>query len=178
MELLVVPVENPGELNLVLGQSHFIKTVEDLHEVLAGSSPGTRFGLAFCESSGPRLLRQLGNDDDLEQLAIRNTLAIGAGHSFIVSYGTRSRSTCSTPSSRCRRSAIFTAPPPTPCRGRGRDRGGAGHPRSDRRGVARRRGERRRYRRPQKALTDAWIQALEGLRDHRAPDFSEGPSVL
>ena len=84
MELLVVPVENPGELNLVLGQSHFIKTVEDLHEVLVGSSPGTRFGLAFCESSGPRLVRHSGNDDDLEQLAIRNALAIGAGHSFIV----------------------------------------------------------------------------------------------
>jgi adenosine/AMP kinase len=84
MELLVVPVENPGELNLVLGQSHFIKTVEDLHEVLAGSSPATRFGLAFCESSGPRLVRHSGNDDDLEQLAVRNALAIGAGHSFIV----------------------------------------------------------------------------------------------
>ncbi len=84
MELLVVPVDNPGELNLVLGQSHFIKTVEDLHEALAGSSPATRFGLAFCEASGPRLVRHSGNDDELEQLAIKNALAIGAGHSFIV----------------------------------------------------------------------------------------------
>jgi uncharacterized protein len=84
MELLEVPVDNPDGLNLVLGQSHFIKTVEDLHEALVGSSPATRFGLAFCESSGPRLVRRSGNDDDLEQLATKNALAIGAGHSFIV----------------------------------------------------------------------------------------------
>jgi uncharacterized protein len=84
MELLDVPVDNPDGLNLVLGQSHFIKTVEDLHEVLAGSSPATRFGLAFCESSGPRLVRRSGNDQGLVELATKNALAIGAGHSFIV----------------------------------------------------------------------------------------------
>ena len=84
MELLVVNVQNPDGLNLVLGQSHFIKTVEDLHEVLAGSSPATRFGLAFCESSGPRLVRRSGNDEELVELATTNALAIGAGHSFIV----------------------------------------------------------------------------------------------
>ena len=83
MELLAVPVENPDELNFVLGQSHFIKTVEDLHEALAGSSPATRFGLAFCESSGPRLVRRSGNDEALVELATKNALAIGAGHSFI-----------------------------------------------------------------------------------------------
>jgi uncharacterized protein len=84
MELLVVPVDNPDGLNLVLGQSHFIKTVEDLHEVLAGSSPATHFGLAFCESSGPRLVRHSGNEQGLVDLATKNALAIGAGHSFIV----------------------------------------------------------------------------------------------
>lgn len=84
MELQVVPVDNPNELNLVLGQSHFIKTVEDLHEVLVGSSPATHFGVAFCEASGPRLVRHSGNDDELVQLATKNALAIGAGHSFIV----------------------------------------------------------------------------------------------
>jgi len=84
MELLVVPVDNPDELNVILGQSHFIKTVEDLHEAMAGSSPATRFGLAFCESSGPRLVRRSGNDDDLVELATKNALAIGAGHCFIV----------------------------------------------------------------------------------------------
>jgi len=84
MELLVVPVDNPDGLNLVLGQSHFIKTVEDLHEVLAGSSPATHFGLAFCESSGPRLVRRSGNDQGLVDLATKNALSIGAGHSFIV----------------------------------------------------------------------------------------------
>jgi uncharacterized protein len=84
VDLATVRIENPQSLNLVLGQSHFIKTVEDLHEALAGSSPQLRFGLAFCESSGPRLVRSSGNDDDLRDLAVRNALAIGAGHSFIV----------------------------------------------------------------------------------------------
>jgi uncharacterized protein len=84
MELLVVPVDNPDELNVIIGQSHFIKTVEDLHEALAGSSPATRFGLAFCESSGPRLVRRSGNDGDLVELATKNALAIGAGHCFVI----------------------------------------------------------------------------------------------
>ena len=82
--LLAVPVENPEGLDLVLGQAHFIKTVEDLYEALAGSSPHLRFGLAFCESSGPRLVRSDGNDPELVALAERNALAIGAGHSFVV----------------------------------------------------------------------------------------------
>ncbi len=84
MELEIVRIENPDALNFVLGQSHFIKTVEDLHETLAGSSPHLRFGLAFCESSGPRLVRRSGNDDDLVALAVRNAVAIGAGHTFVV----------------------------------------------------------------------------------------------
>jgi uncharacterized protein len=84
IDLHLVAVEKPEELNLILGQSHFIKTVEDLHEALAGAVPGLRFGIAFCESSGPRLVRQSGNDPELVELATRNALAIGAGHSFIV----------------------------------------------------------------------------------------------
>jgi uncharacterized protein len=84
IELSLVAVDKPDELNLILGQSHFIKTVEDLHEALAGAVPGLRFGIAFCESSGPRLVRQSGNDPELVELATRNALAIGAGHSFIV----------------------------------------------------------------------------------------------
>ncbi len=84
IELHVVPVENPEELNVIVGQAHFIKTVEDLHEALAGAVPQLRFGIAFCESSGPRLVRRSGNDPGLLELAIRNALAIGAGHSFIV----------------------------------------------------------------------------------------------
>ncbi len=84
MDIRTVRIENPEELNLILGQSHFIKTVEDLHETLAQSSSALRFGLAFCESSGPRLVRSSGNDDALVSLAVRNALAIGAGHSFIV----------------------------------------------------------------------------------------------
>jgi len=84
IELQVVAVEKPDELNLILGQSHFIKTVEDLHEALAGAVPGLRFGIAFCESSGPRLVRRSGHDESLVELAVRNALSIGAGHSFIV----------------------------------------------------------------------------------------------
>lgn len=84
IRLEVVPVEKPQDLNLILGQAHFIKTVDDLHEALAGSVPGLRFGIAFCESSGPRLVRRSGNDPELIELAVRNALPIGAGHSFIV----------------------------------------------------------------------------------------------
>jgi adenosine/AMP kinase len=84
VELITVQIENPGELNLILGQAHFIKTVDDLYETLAGSSPHLRFGLAFCESSGPRLVRRAGNDEELVELAVRNALAIAAGHAFIV----------------------------------------------------------------------------------------------
>ena len=84
MELLTVPIEKPDDVNLVLGQSHFIKTVEDVYEALAGSSPHLRFGLAFCESSGPCLVRRAGNDDELVGLAVQNALVVGAGHSFIV----------------------------------------------------------------------------------------------
>jgi adenosine/AMP kinase len=84
MELLTVGIDKPEDLNVILGQSHFIKTVEDLHEVLAGSSPHLRFGIAFCESSGPRLVRRSGNDEELVELAVRNALAIGAGHCFVV----------------------------------------------------------------------------------------------
>jgi adenosine/AMP kinase len=84
MELLSVRVEKPEDLNFILGQSHFIKTVEDLYEVLVGTSPHLRFGIAFCESSGPRLVRREGNDDELVELATTNALAVGAGHSFFV----------------------------------------------------------------------------------------------
>ena len=84
MDVSTVAVENPDELNLILGQSHFIKTVEDLHETLAGSSPTLRFGVAFNEASGKRLVRRSGNDPELTELAARNAEAIGAGHAFIV----------------------------------------------------------------------------------------------
>jgi adenosine/AMP kinase len=84
VQLVTVPIEKPEELNFILGQSHFIKTVEDLHEVLAGSSPVLKFGLAFCEASGARLVRRSGNDEALTALAVKNAQALGAGHSFIV----------------------------------------------------------------------------------------------
>ena len=84
MEMLTVPIDKPDELNVIVGQAHFIKTVEDLHEALAGTSPHLRFGLAFCEASGPCLVRRSGNDDELTELATRNAQAIGAGHSFVI----------------------------------------------------------------------------------------------
>ena len=80
----VVSVDKPDDLNVVIGQAHFIKTVEDLHEALVGVSPALRFGLAFCEASGPRLVRRSGNDAELADLASRNALAIGAGHCFVI----------------------------------------------------------------------------------------------
>ncbi|MFG3615976.1 adenosine-specific kinase [Nocardia sp. NPDC047654] len=84
MELTAVRIDKPDELNVIIGQSHFIKTVEDLHEALVGVSQHLRFGLAFCEASGPRLVRHSGNDDSLVELAIKNAVDLGAGHSFIV----------------------------------------------------------------------------------------------
>jgi uncharacterized protein len=84
MELKLVQIENPEALNLILGQSHFIKTVEDLHEALVNAVPGISFGIAFCEASGHTLVRHSGTAEDLEELAIRNASAIGAGHSFIL----------------------------------------------------------------------------------------------
>jgi hypothetical protein len=87
MELEIVQIVNPDELNFVLGQSHFIKTVEDIYEVMVTSVPGCRFGLAFCEASGPALVRATGTDDDLVELAKENALALSAGHSFILMLG-------------------------------------------------------------------------------------------
>ena len=84
MDLRAVPVERPDDLNVIVGQAHFIKTVEDLHEALAGSSPQLRFGIAFCEASGPCLVRRSGNDDELVELAVSNAERIGAGHAFVV----------------------------------------------------------------------------------------------
>ncbi len=84
MEIVSVLVEKPEDVNVIIGQAHFIKTVEDLHETLAGSSPHLRFGVAFCESSGPRLVRRSGNDPELVDLAVRNASALGAGHCFVV----------------------------------------------------------------------------------------------
>jgi adenosine/AMP kinase len=80
----VVSVDKPDDVNVVIGQAHFIKTVEDLHEAMVGVSPSLRFGLAFCEASGPRLVRRTGNDDELVELATRTALAISAGHSFVI----------------------------------------------------------------------------------------------
>jgi adenosine/AMP kinase len=80
----VVTVQKPEDANVIIGQAHFIKTVEDLHEALAGVSPHLRFGLAFCEASGDRLVRRSGNDDELTGLATANARAIAAGHAFVI----------------------------------------------------------------------------------------------
>ncbi len=87
MELALVSIDKPEALNFVLGQTHFIKTVEDVHEAMVTAVPGIRFGLAFCEASGARLVRRSGTDEALVDLAVRNARAIGAGHSFIVFLG-------------------------------------------------------------------------------------------
>jgi len=84
MEFKVVKMEIPEGANIILGQTHFIKTAEDLYEVMVSSSPGIKFGLAFCEASGPCLVRAEGNDDELKKTAIKNASALSAGHSFVI----------------------------------------------------------------------------------------------
>lgn len=84
MEIKTVKLENPEELNMILGQSHFIKTVEDLYEAIINTVPNAKFGVAFCEASGPCLLRYTGTDEELTGLARKNASLISAGHSFII----------------------------------------------------------------------------------------------
>lgn len=84
MKTLFVPIEKPSEMNFILGQAHFIKTVEDIHESLLNLSGDIQFGLAFNEASGPSLVRSSGNNSDLIALAEKNSLSIGAGHAFIL----------------------------------------------------------------------------------------------
>ena len=87
MEIKTVEIEKPEPINFILGQSHFIKTVEDIHETLVTSVPGIKFGIAFCEASGKCLVRSSGTDEAMVELASKNALAIGAGHSFIIFLG-------------------------------------------------------------------------------------------
>ena len=82
IELSMVQVENPKELNLIFGQSHFIKTIHDLYEACIGSGVSIKFGIAFCEASGPCLVRTEGNDEECVELAKKNALAVGCGHTF------------------------------------------------------------------------------------------------
>ena len=84
MEINLVDLKLPPDSNLILGQSHFIKTVEDLYEVMVNANAQIRFGLAFCEASGPCLIRAAGNDETLKSVAISNAKVIAAGHSFIL----------------------------------------------------------------------------------------------
>ena len=84
MNISVLPIEKPADVNFILGHSHFIKTVEDLYEAIVQTNPNMKFGIAFCEASGPSLVRFVGNDQHLIEIAQSNALAIGAGHTFIV----------------------------------------------------------------------------------------------
>ena len=84
MEIKTIDITKPAEVNFILGQSHFIKTVEDIYETIIQTVPGVKFGLAFCEASQDRLVRWAGNDDEMIQLAQKNAMDIGAGHSFII----------------------------------------------------------------------------------------------
>ena len=87
MQTLSVRIEKPESVNVILGQAHFIKTVEDLHEALVGAVPGVQFGLAFCEASGPSLVRYSGTAPELIELAKKNAFALSAGHAFIIFLG-------------------------------------------------------------------------------------------
>ena len=87
MELTTIKIEKPESINFILGQSHFIKTVDDIHEALVSAVPGIQFGLAFCEASGKCLIRWTGTNEAMAELARQNAMAIGAGHSFILFLG-------------------------------------------------------------------------------------------
>lgn len=84
MEIKTVPINVPDGLNIIIGQSHFVKTVEDLYEIIVGSSPTLKFGVAFSEASGPCLTRYEGNDEELMKLASETSFALGCGHTFVV----------------------------------------------------------------------------------------------
>lgn len=87
MELQLIPITKPDDVNCIVGQSHFIKTVEDLYEALVQAVPGIKFGVSFCEASGPCLIRHTGTDLEMEQLAVSAASAIGAGHVFVIMLG-------------------------------------------------------------------------------------------
>ena len=84
MEIKTVKMEIPGEANIIIGQSHFIKTAEDLYEIVVNSVPQAKFGIAFCEASGPCLIRAEGNDEELKEIAIKNASTLASGHSFVL----------------------------------------------------------------------------------------------
>jgi len=84
MELKVVTIDKPADMNFILGQSHFIKTVEDIYEAIVSTNPSMKFGLAFCESSGPALVRFIGNDQNLIEIAKKNASSLACGHCFII----------------------------------------------------------------------------------------------
>ena len=87
MERKTIAISKPDDVNVIIGQSHFIKSVEDLYEALVQAVPGIKFGVAFCEASGPCLVRHTGTDTALERLAIENASAVGAGHLFVIALG-------------------------------------------------------------------------------------------
>ncbi len=84
MDFKIIKIEKPEEMNMILGHSHFIKTVEDIYEAMVNAVPGAKFGLAFCEASGPCLVRCTGTDEELVDLAKKNAFNLAAGHSFIL----------------------------------------------------------------------------------------------
>ncbi len=87
MDISIYKIEKPAEMNFILGQSHFIKTVEDIHEAIVNINPGIKFGIAFCEASQKALVRFSGNDEDLINLARNNALNLACGHSFVIFLG-------------------------------------------------------------------------------------------
>jgi len=116
MELKTVTIEKPDDMNFILGQSHFIKTVEDLHEAIVQTVPGMKFGIGFCESSGPALVRHSGNDQRLIELAQKNAMALACGHCFIIFMDGGFPVTSSIPLRLSLRYAGFFAPRPIPSR--------------------------------------------------------------
>jgi len=113
VSLDVVPLDKPDDVNVIVGQAHFIKTVEDLHEALAGVSSRLRFGIAFCEASAARLIRKSGNDAELTGLAVAAASTISAGHAFVIMLRGGFPVNVLNPVKAVPRSAPSSAPPPT-----------------------------------------------------------------
>jgi len=158
MNLQTVKIDKPEDVNLILGQTHFIKSVEDLHEAMATSAPGAKFGVAFCEASGARLIRRSGNDDEMLKLAVDNLQRIAAGHTFLIMM-----------------SGMFPIHVM-----RGRDRSGQGRDGRDRRAGAARGGRRRRRSLAQGVSAQDRVQDLRSRRGRFATHSRNlfGPAVL
>ncbi len=166
MELKMEPIEIPEGCNVIFGQSHFIKTVEDLYEILVGAVPGAKFGIGFCEASGHCLVRGEGNDEALKDLALKTAYRIGAGHTFIIFVKDAFPINMLNAVKMCQEVCNLFCATANPVQGRsGPVRAGQGGPGVDRRLITQRHGERRRCGLEKRPSPEIQIQTVGGRSD-------------